>query len=201
MASRFTDATKRSIVIVNLRRVQGLLLGHFSLSNLSNMGTLTVDAFKGAAYQAAGVAPPRPDPSQVQTMNQPSAAASAAASAKPAAAAKKPAAKKPAAKKAASKPAPVAAAVASTAIVPAAAAASSNANASTAVVPHTGKKQKFVPPRPGVNGAVANVLDGKRFVMTGVFPELGGGAGLNLGKDRMKALIESFGGKIQMFII
>ena len=157
------------------------------------MGTLTVDAFKGAAYQAAGVAPPRPDPSQVQAMNQPSAAASAA-SAKPPA--KKPAAKKPAAKKAASKPAPVAAAVASTAIVPAAAAASNNANASTAVVPHTGKKQKFVPPRPGVNGAVANVLDGKRFVMTGVFPELGGGAGLNLGKDRMKALIESFGGKI-----
>ena len=193
MASRFADATKRSIVIVNLRRVQGLLLGHFSLQNLSNMGTLTVDAFKGAAYQAAGVAPPRPDPSQVQAMNQPSAAASAA-SAKPPA--KKPAAKKPAAKKAASKPAPVAAAVASTAIVPAAAAASSNANASTAVVPHTGKKQKFVPPRPGVNGAVANVLDGKRFVMTGVFPELGGGAGLNLGKDRMKALIESFGGKI-----
>ena len=193
MASRFADATKRSIVIVNLRRVQGLLLGHFSLSNLSNMGTLTVDAFKGAAYQAAGVAPPRPDPSQVQAMNQPSAAASAAASAKPPA--KKPAAKKPAAKKAASKPAPVAAAVASTAIVPAAAAASSNANASTAVVPHTGKKQKFVPPRPGVNGAVANVLDGKRFVMTGVFPELGGGAGLNLGKDRMKALIESFGGE------
>ena len=193
MASRFADATKRSIVIVNLRRVQGLLLGHFSLQNLSNMGTLTVDAFKGAAYQAAGVAPPRPDPSQVQAMNQPSAAASAA-SAKPPA--KKPAAKKPAAKKAASKPAPVAAAAASTAIVPAAAAASSNANASTAVVPHTGKKQKFVPPRPGVNGAVANVLDGKRFVMTGVFPELGGGAGLNLGKDRMKALIESFGGKI-----
>ena len=193
MASRFADATKRSIVIVNLRRVQGLLLGHFSLQNLSNMGTLTVDAFKGAAYQAAGVAPPRPDPSQVQAMNQPSAAASAA-SAKPPA--KKPAAKKPAAKKAASKPAPVASAVASTAIVPAAAAASSNANASTAVVPHTGKKQKFVPPRPGVNGAVANVLDGKRFVMTGVFPELGGGAGLNLGKDRMKALIESFGGKI-----
>ena len=194
MASRFADATKRSIVIVNLRRVQGLLLGHFSLQNLSNMGTLTVDAFKGAAYQAAGVAPPRPDPSQVQAMNQPNATASAAASAKPPA--KKPAAKKPAAKKAASKPAPVAAAVASTAIVPAAAAASNNANASTAVVPHTGKKQKFVPPRPGVNGAVANVLDGKRFVMTGVFPELGGGAGLNLGKDRMKALIESFGGKI-----
>ena len=90
VASRFTDATKRSIVIVNLRRVQGLLLGHFTLDNLSNMGTLTVDAFKGAAYQAAVVAPPRPDPSQVQAMNQPSAAASTASA--------KPPAKKPAAK-------------------------------------------------------------------------------------------------------
>ena len=185
VTSRFTDATKRSIVIVNLRRLQGLLLGHISLENLSNMDTLAVDAFKGAAYQAAGVAPPRPDPSQMQAMK--SASASAASAKKPAA--KKPAAKKPAAKKPA---------VASTAIVPAAAAASSNANASTAVVPHTGKKQKFVPPRPGVNGAVANVLDGKRFVMTGVFPELGGGAGLNLGKDRLKSLIESFGGEIHI---
>ena len=55
------------------------------------MGTLTVDAFKGAAYQAAGVARPRPDPSQVQAMNQPSAAASAASAKSPA---KKTAAKK-----------------------------------------------------------------------------------------------------------
>jgi hypothetical protein len=29
-----------------------------------------------------------------------------------------------------------------------------------------------------------------------VFPEVGGGAGLNLGKDRVKAMIESFGGKV-----
>ena len=32
--------------------------------------------------------------------------------------------------------------------------------------------------------------------MTGVFPEVGGGAGLNLGKERVKAMIESFGGRV-----
>ena len=32
--------------------------------------------------------------------------------------------------------------------------------------------------------------------MTGVFPEVGGGAGLNLGKDRVKAMVESFGGRV-----
>ena len=31
-----------------------------------------------------------------------------------------------------------------------------------------------------------NMLDGKTLVMTGVFPEVGGGAGLNYGKDRCK---------------
>jgi len=40
------------------------------------------------------------------------------------------------------------------------------------------------------------VLDGKRFVLTGVFPEVGGGSGLSLGKDRAKSMIESFGGKV-----
>ena len=37
---------------------------------------------------------------------------------------------------------------------------------------------------------------GKTVVLTGVFPELGGGAGLNLGKDRARTLIESFGGRV-----
>lgn len=58
------------------------------------------------------------------------------------------------------------------------------------------KKAKFVIPRPGVNGAEAGCYEGKRFVLTGVFPEVGGGAGLNLGKDRVKAMIEDFGGKV-----
>ena len=32
--------------------------------------------------------------------------------------------------------------------------------------------------------------------MTGIFPELGGGGGLNLGKGKLKALIVSFGGRV-----
>ena len=84
-----------------------------------------------------------------------------------------------------------------------AAAASANSNAlvptatnSTSKAIATGAKARFVIPKPGVNGAVSGVLNGKRFVLTGVFPEVGGGTGLNLGKDRMTNLIESFGGKV-----
>ena len=32
--------------------------------------------------------------------------------------------------------------------------------------------------------------------MTGVFPEIGGGTGLNLGKDRLKKMLENFGAKV-----
>jgi hypothetical protein len=72
----------------------------------------------------------------------------------------------------------------------------SDSTQSTAVAKKSTQKEYFVIPRPGVNGALANVLDQKKFVLTGIFPEVGGGAGLNLGKDRVKAMIESFGGKI-----
>lgn len=41
-----------------------------------------------------------------------------------------------------------------------------------------------------------NAMAGKTVVLTGTFPEIGGGAGLNLGKDRLKQLIESYGGKV-----
>lgn len=51
-------------------------------------------------------------------------------------------------------------------------------------------------PRPGVGLANPSAFAGKTVVLTGVFPELGGGAGLNLGKDRARALIESFGGRV-----
>lgn len=45
---------------------------------------------------------------------------------------------------------------------------------------------------PGVDGAVSdNFLDGKTFVLTGIFPEVGGGDGHAV----VKALVESFGGK------
>jgi len=49
---------------------------------------------------------------------------------------------------------------------------------------------------PGVGGAIKGRLEDKQFVLTGVFPNLGGGSGLKLGKDKMKAMIESFGGKV-----
>ena len=62
------------------------------------------------------------------------------------------------------------------------------------------QKERFVIPRPGVGNAVAGalVLDGKPLtvVMTGLFPEIGGGAGLSLGKDKTKAMLTSFGAKV-----
>ena len=56
-------------------------------------------------------------------------------------------------------------------------------------------------PVPGIDGAVSNtILNGIRFVLTGTFPELGGGEGLKLGKDKAKVMIESFGGKKNAFL-
>ena len=52
--------------------------------------------------------------------------------------------------------------------------------------------------KPGDNDVVAgaNALAGKKFVLTGVFPEIGGGAGLYLGKERTKTLLKSFGASV-----
>lgn len=55
---------------------------------------------------------------------------------------------------------------------------------------------RYVIPRPGIDGALAESLSGRTFVLTGVFPELGGGAGLKLGKDRLRDMISSFGGRV-----
>lgn len=55
---------------------------------------------------------------------------------------------------------------------------------------------RFVVPVPGRDGAIPNILQGKTIVLTGTFPELGGGEGLNLGKDRCKQMCEAFGGKV-----
>jgi hypothetical protein len=57
-------------------------------------------------------------------------------------------------------------------------------------------KQAFVVPRPGVGGATADSLYGKTFVLTGLFPEVGGGSGLDMGKDKVKAMVQSFGGRV-----
>ena len=57
--------------------------------------------------------------------------------------------------------------------------------------------RKLVLPRPGRNGAVdATYFKGKRFVLSGIFPEVGGGSGLSLGKAKLKNTIIEFGGRV-----
>lgn len=51
-------------------------------------------------------------------------------------------------------------------------------------------------PTPGAEGTNKDCLKGKNFVLTGVFPTLGGGDGLALGKDKLKQIITSFGGAV-----
>ena len=196
VAKKFDDAASRSVVTVSLRRLQDVLLGRNTLESLASDATLISESFQGAAYQpalAAGAEQPCPavEPSASSAKQPPAKKAAKKEAKKPAA--KKPAAKKPAPSKSATVDLTSTSPAAAAAVVPAAAAASS----STAIVAHSGKnkKAKFTIPRPGVNGAVANVLEGKKFVLTGTFPEIGGGAGLSLGKERTKSIIEDFGGK------
>ena len=196
---KFFDAATRSVAVVSLRRLQYLLLGIVSLEQLATMPSMTFDEFC-ANYQYARPAssnlPPGQNVGAPPAVQQPSTA--------PAAPPPNPPETKPKASKSKPKPksenAPVDAtataatteAITSTSLVP----STQNNHPSTAVVSHTGKRGKFIIPRPGVNGAVAGVLSNKRFVLTGVFPEVGGGSGLVLGKDRTKEMIESFGGRV-----
>jgi hypothetical protein len=46
------------------------------------------------------------------------------------------------------------------------------------------------------DGAVQDSLDGLRFVLSGIWPDLGGGSGLGLGKEKVRAQIKQFGGKV-----
>ena len=55
---------------------------------------------------------------------------------------------------------------------------------------------RFVIPKPGVDGAVVNKLEGKTFVISGIFPEIGGGRGLSLGKENVKKMVAAFGGRV-----
>merc|ERR1712151_515042 len=66
---------------------------------------------------------------------------------------------------------------------------------STAIVVAGKAKDQFVIPVPG-DGAPKDSLAGKTFVITGTFPEVGGGTGFQIGKDRVKKMITSFGGKV-----
>ncbi len=57
------------------------------------------------------------------------------------------------------------------------------------------EKKHFILPVAGADGP-ADFLRGKTVVLSGIFPEIGGGTGLNMGKDRLKKMIESFGGRV-----
>lgn len=48
-------------------------------------------------------------------------------------------------------------------------------------------REIFVAPVPGQNGVLSNALAGKTIVLAGLFPEVGGGAGLRLGQERVSA--------------
>merc|ERR1712003_561960 len=78
---------------------------------------------------------------------------------------------------------------------PATKGSSSSSEKSTSLALAVPDKKQFVVPVPG-KGAPGGSLAGKTFVITGTFPEVGGGAGFQLGKDRVKKMIQSFGGKV-----
>lgn len=187
---------------VSPRQLQGILLGHISFADLKRQRTLSSDQFAGHNYQVfafalcglpqssygpshfvallirqkpAGANPPAP---KARTSFD-SAGTLVETVAKPAAEPPKKQPKKQPKKKQLKKKEPV---------VDAAATASSkpSGKSSTAVVTSQPGGRHFVRPRPGKNGGVPGALEGKRFVLTGTFPELGGGASLNIGKDRMK---------------
>lgn len=67
---------------------------------------------------------------------------------------------------------------------------------SGALVTTKAEPTKFVVPVAGQGLAVRSSLQGETVVLTGLFPEVGGGTGLSLGKARTKALVESFGGRV-----
>lgn len=70
-------------------------------------------------------------------------------------------------------------------------------NATTGSIPSN--ELIIVKPRfelPLVRNENRGILAGKTIVLTGTFPEVGGGFGLNLGKDKTRAMIEKFGGRV-----
>ena len=148
---------------------------------MNALPTLTPTEFQSTAYQAAGAPLPINPAATSASVASMAAAGSAMAAARSAMAAA-----------ASAVPSKMDPPPSSNSIVP----AIPTNNESTDAVPRAAKKVKFTIPRPGVDGGVAGVLNGKRFVLTGVFPEVGGGTGLSLGKDRVTSMIESFGGVV-----
>ncbi len=60
-----------------------------------------------------------------------------------------------------------------------------------------GKRKKNTTSTPTAwDGAVQGSLEGLRFVLSGTWSNLGGGSGLKVGKQRLKARIKQFGGRV-----
>ena len=58
-ADKFKMAEKNKANIINLRRLQKLLLGRLTINALEQLEKLTNASFKGNAYKAAGSPPPQ----------------------------------------------------------------------------------------------------------------------------------------------
>jgi len=218
---RIADAETREVPCLTLNMLNSVLNGSHSFADIESLPAVAIESLEGTAYRpGGGVLHPIPAATSAAATAETAKKKPAARKVEP----KKPAAKKPAKAKKAKVVKPptdresvVAAALAAAAAgrnahraieaappASSAVAAAASMPTSNAMVPAAprntlatgGAKAKFVIPRPGVNGAIAGLLNGKKFVLTGVFPEVGGGSGLSLGKDRMTQMIESFGGKV-----
>ena len=58
-ADKFKIAEKNKANVINLRRLQKLLLGRLTIDALEQLEKLTKASFKGNAYEAAGAPPPQ----------------------------------------------------------------------------------------------------------------------------------------------
>jgi len=56
---RINNAQKRKVEIINLRRLQKLLLGQLTFESIKQLERLTKDSFKGDAYEAASSPSPQ----------------------------------------------------------------------------------------------------------------------------------------------
>lgn len=222
---RIADAETREVPCLTLNMLNSVLNRSHSFADIESLPAVAIESLEGTAYRpGGGVLPPIPAATSAAATSAATTETAKKKPAATKVEPKKPAAKKPAKAKKAKVVRPptdresvVAAALAAAAAgrnahraieaappASSAVAAAASMPTSNAMVPAAprntlatgGAKAKFVIPRPGVNGAIAGLLNGKKFVLTGVFPEVGGGSGLSLGKDRMTQMIESFGGKV-----
>ncbi|KAL7518672.1 hypothetical protein ACHAWX_003482 [Stephanocyclus meneghinianus] len=221
---RFSDAETREVPILTLQMLTAVLNRSHTFESVESLPKVTVESFEGIAYQAGGGPLPTFDSSKATSSQSISATAAKKPVKKKTATAKMSTSTtkaKPSKKEKKEKPPSDPASVAMAALAAAAksrnahraiaasdAAAAASSSTNQAMVPHVSSsaaptamvassgKARFVIPRPGVDGAIPDVLKGKKFVLTGIFPEVGGGSGLTLGKDRMTQMIESFGGRV-----